>query len=171
MEFKEVLQNRISTRSYNGKPVTKEQVDEILTLMRLAPTARHLESYRVKVSVGDADFVEQIGNSNGQIDRIRGCGAVMVFFAEPQNVVSKYGDKDLGVFCLQDATLACAYAQLAATDLGLSTLWMGAFDDEKLKDICGVAGSNLRPSSILILGHSDENPERSTRKDLNEILL
>ena len=171
MEFKDVLKNRISVRSYNGKEVTKEQVDEMLRLMRVAPTARHLESYKVKVSIGDAEFVEKIGAINGQADRMRGCGAVMVFFAAPQNVESKYGDKDFGIFCVQDATLACAYAQLAATDLGLQTLWMGAFDDEKLKDACGVAGENLRPSSILITGHSDEKPESSSRKDSSEILL
>jgi len=171
MEFKNVLQNRISTRSYNGKPVSPEQIDEILQLMRLAPTARHLESYKIKISVGDNEFIEKIGNMNGQIDRIRGCGAVMVFFGAPQEVASKYGDKDKGIFCVQDATLACAYAQLTATDLGLSTLWMGAFDDEKLKEICDVSGTNLIPNSILVLGYGDEKSDRPQRKKTEEILL
>jgi len=171
MEFKNVLQSRISTRGYNGKPISTEQIDEILQLMRLAPTARHLESYKVKVSVGDDVFIEKIGNMNGQIDRIRGCGAVMVFFGAPQEVVSKYGDKDKGIFCIQDATLACSYAQLVATDLGLSTLWMGAFDDEKLKEICNVSKTNLIPNSILVLGYSDEKANRPQRKKIDEILL
>lgn len=171
MEFKQVLQNRISCRGYNGKAVSQSQVDEILKAMQLAPTARHLESYRVRVSIGDSAFVEKIGAINGQGDRIRGCGAVLVFFAAPQDVEAKYGDKDHGIFCVQDATLACAYAQLAATDMGLQTLWMGAFDDVKVREACGVEDSELLPASILIIGYSDEELVRSGRKNLKEILI
>ncbi len=68
------MQNRISTRSYNGKPVSPEQIDEIVQLMRLAPTARHLESYKVKVSVGDNEFIEKIGNMKYTIQRSKGLG-------------------------------------------------------------------------------------------------
>lgn len=192
MDFKQVLKNRVSVRSYNGKLVTQEQIDEILVEMRRAPTARHLEAYKVKVSAGDRAFVEKIGEATGQVDRMKGCGAVFVFFAASAPDDRKYGEKSLNLFPVQDATLACAYAQLAATNLGLSTLWMGAFDDGKLMKICGIAnGKNgvgnigcvgnissekegvakLKPSSILVIGHSDEKPSLSSRKDLKEILL
>lgn len=167
MEFKEVLQNRVSTRSYNGKPVAKEQIDEILEMMRRAPTARHLEAYKVKISQ-DPSFLDGIGEATGQMNKIKGCGAVFVFFAVPND--TKYGEKSLNLFPVQDATLACAYAQLAATNLGLSTLWMGAFDDEKLRKFCGVS-ADIKPVAILIVGYSDEKPEMSDRKELKEILI
>jgi nitroreductase len=180
MEFEQVLKNRVSVRSYNGKSVTQEQIDKILIGMRHAPTARHLEAYKVKVSVGDEGFAERLGEITGQYDRIKGCGAIFVFFAVPND--SKYGEKSLNLFPVQDATLACAYAQLAATDLGLQTLWMGAFDDDEVKKLCtgsssdglsslGLKSASLKPTSILIVGYSDEKPELSSRKNLREILL
>jgi nitroreductase len=171
MEFKDVLKNRISCRSYNGKPVTQDQIDEILAGMRSAPTARHLELYKVKISIGDQNFIEKIGELTGQFDRINGCGAVLVFFAEPREVDQKYGGKEMNIFAAQDATLACAYAQLAATNLGLSTLWMGGYTrDEELKKLCGV-DDTLISSSILIIGYTDSQLEKSSRKDLKEILI
>ena len=37
-------------------------------------------------------------------------------------------------FSIQDATLAAAYSQLAASALGLSSIWIGMFDEEKVKE-------------------------------------
>jgi len=36
---------------------------------------------------------------------------------------------------VQDATIAAAYAQLAVCALGLSTVWVGALDEEKISAI------------------------------------
>ena len=38
---------------------------------------------------------------------------------------------------VQDATIAATYAMLAAVDLGLSTVWLGAFDDDEVAKIFG----------------------------------
>lgn len=40
-------------------------------------------------------------------------------------------------FSLQDATLAAAYSQLAAHALGLSSLWIGMINEEKVMDVLG----------------------------------
>jgi len=39
------------------------------------------------------------------------------------------------LYCVQDATLAAAYAQLAATALGLATCWVGAFDEAAVRRV------------------------------------
>lgn len=178
MEFSDVIKNRISCRKYNGKTVSQETIDRILEMMVLAPTAGHLQAYRVKVLMADSEdgrvAIEKIGIAAGQIDRIKGCGAMMVFFAVPSDA-SKYGERGETLFALQDATIACAYAQLAACDLGLASLWVGAFDEEEAKKACGVgaAGSTLTclPVSVLVLGYTDEKLKRPGRKDLKKLLI
>jgi len=176
MEFSDVVKNRVSCRSYNGKAVSQEMIDKILEAMILAPTAGHLQAYRVKVFVG-AEAIEKIGVVAGQEGRVKGAGAAIVFFAVPSDA-AKYGERGEKVFALQDATIACSYAQLAACDLGLASLWIGAFDEKKLMELCEAAGSMGLPRqdegvpvSILILGYSDEELKRAERKNLGDLLL
>ena len=184
MEFKDVLRARVSCRNYNGKLVEKEKIDRILEEMQLAPTAGHLQAYRVKVLMGGREAIEKIGEAAGQIDRVKGCGAMMVFFAVPSDA-SKYGKRGESLFALQDATIACAYAQLAACDLGLASLWIGAFDEEETKKVCRVGGGEAGeaavsgatcavdavPVAILALGYTDEELKRSERKDSKKLLI
>jgi len=163
MEFHDVLQKRVSCRSYNGKPVSQEVISRILNEMILAPTARHLQAYRVKVST-DVSFIESVGKLAKQEERVKGAGAAMVFFAEKDEF-----------FAIQDATIVCAYAQMVATDEGLASLWMGVFDADGLKELCGFTGNDvllkLKPVSVLILGHTDAELKRSERKALEDVVV
>lgn len=195
MEFSDVVKNRVSCRSYNGKAVSQEMIDKILEEMVLAPTAGHLQAYRVKVlmadKLGEREAIERIGELAGQKDRVKGCGAMMVFFAVPSDA-AKYGERGETLFALQDATIACAYAQLKACDLGLASLWVGAFDEGEVRKVCGKGGvgevseveggsgsderlsgtvDEIVPISVLVLGYTDEKLERSGRKDLKNLLI
>ena len=52
----------------------------------------------------------------------------------------KYGPKAGEFFALKDATIACAYAELATAALGLGTVWVGAIDVPEVRRI-GVLGA------------------------------
>jgi nitroreductase len=69
----------------------------------------------------------------------------------------------------QDAAIACAYAQLAVTALGLATVWVGAFDEEAVRAAIGV-GHDLRPVSFLPIGYAAEAPEHRSRRVLTELV-
>lgn len=174
MEFSDVVKNRVSRRSYNGKEVSQEMIDKILETMEKAPTAGHLQAYRVKVLMSDSTdgrvAIEKIGVAAGQIERVKGCGAMMVFFAVPSDA-AKYGERGETLFALQDATIACAYAQLKACDLGLASLWAGAFDEGEVRKVCEVDGVTWRPISVLVLGYTDEKLKRPERKKLEDVVL
>ncbi len=36
------------------------------------------------------------------------------------------------MYSVQDATIACTFASLAAESLGISSCWVGGFDEEKI---------------------------------------
>ena len=50
MEFKEVVKNRYSCKKFDGRNITKEQLDAILEAGRLAPTAKNLQEQHVYVA-------------------------------------------------------------------------------------------------------------------------
>jgi nitroreductase len=70
---------------------------------------------------------------------------------------------------VQDATVAAAYAQLAATALGLATCWVGAFDEEAVARAAELPASQ-RPVAILSLGYAAEDPPPTPRRPLTDLV-
>ena len=171
MEFSEVIKNRVSVRGYNGKKVSDEDVQEVLEVMQLAPNAGHKQAYRIRVLKDEAE-IARIGKGAGQEERFAGATALIVFFAVPEESGERFGERGRGLYCVQDATLACAYAQLGAAAIGVSSLWVGSFDEEDLMNMFDLGeDAGVLPVAITLLGYVDEKPERSGRKDLKDLMV
>jgi nitroreductase len=56
---------------------------------------------------------------------------------------------------------------LAATDLGLATVWVGAFDEVKVQEVVG--DKSLRPVAMFAVGYPAEEPEATPRRAIEEI--
>ncbi len=92
---------------------------------------------------------------------------VLVFCMDPSRIKLNLPLNILEKFSLQDATLAASYSQLAASGVGLSSIWIGMFDEEKVKSILG---TDLRPSSILCIGYPDKKRPPKSRRKLKELI-
>ena len=47
MDFMEVLKKRYSCKKFDGRKISKEQLDAILEAGRLAPTAKNLQEQKI----------------------------------------------------------------------------------------------------------------------------
>ena len=92
---------------------------------------------------------------------------VLVFCMDPSRVKMNFPPEILVKFSLQDATLAAAYSQLAASALGLSSIWIGMIDEEKVKQILQ---TNLMPSSILAVGYPQKRRGPKSRRKLKDLI-
>jgi nitroreductase len=73
------------------------------------------------------------------------------------------------LYAVQDATIACAYAMLAATALGLATVWVGAFRDDEVRR--AIRGSeDIVPVAILPIGDPAETPEPTSRRAFGDLV-
>jgi len=95
---------------------------------------------------------------------------VLVFCMNPKRVKLNFPTETIRKFSQQDATLAAAYSQLAAHALGLSSIWIGMLDENKLMEILR---TDLSPSSILCLGYPVKmlvpKPKRNLKDLIHEI--
>ena len=57
---------------------------------------------------------------------------------------------------------------LAATALGLSSTWVGAFDEEAVARAIGATGGK-RPVAMLPVGYPAESPESTPRRPVSDI--
>ncbi|MFN7065642.1 MAG: nitroreductase family protein [Aquificaceae bacterium] len=167
MDFFEVLRRRHSIRSYQRRPIEEEKLIRIMEAVRSAPSAGNLQAYEIFVVIDEHKKLEIARWALNQWF-IAEAGAVFVFFANPKRSEIKYGKRGVELYCIQDATIACAYAQLSAVALGLGTCWVGAFEEKGLK-ACLSAPADWRPVAILTLGYPAEEPLPTPRRRIKDI--
>jgi len=168
MEFRALIGRRRSVRVFGTRPLLREHIEKIVRAASSAPSAGNLQAYEI-VWVTQPAIRSALAHAAVDQDFIAQAPSVLIFFAHPRRSGVRYGRRGEDLYCLQDATIACAYAQLAAADLGLGSVWVGAFEDEAVSDAVG-APAWLRPVAILPIGYPAESPEPTSRRELSDIL-
>jgi len=162
MSFFELAERRKSIRRFLGKPVEQEKIDKILEAVSLAPSAGNLQAYEIVV-VKEPRRIKQLYAAYLSSSKHENVGLVLVFLADPKRSSARYGERGAKLYAMQDATIACAYAQLAAADLGLGSVWIGAFDEEAVAKAVNAAGK--KPVAMLPIGYPASNPPRLARRE------
>ena len=164
--FFQVLQERRSIRKFKSSPIDKAIFNKILDMCNLSPSAGGLQSFEI-YHVDNKDIKKQIVNAAMDQEFIAEAPLVLIFCANPSRS-NKYGEKS-EVFSIQDATITAAYAQLTASALGLSSVWVGAFNTKKISAILKLP-ANLIPVTILAIGYKDEEPQIKTTRGPTDII-
>lgn len=165
MDFREVVKKRKSIRVFEKREIEEEKIREILEVVNLTPSAGNLQAYKVFV-VKNHKKKEELMRATGYQEFVSQAPVVLVFCANKEESALRYGQRGRKLYSLQDATIACSYAQLAATNLNLASCWVGAFNEEEVQKILN---THLLPIAILPLGYPAKNPPRHLRKSLSEI--
>ncbi|MEM4598762.1 MAG: nitroreductase family protein [Candidatus Diapherotrites archaeon] len=153
MDFFEVVDKRFSARKYLKKDVEKRLIDMVIETSKKAPSAGNLKAYKILV-VTKQRTKEEISKAAYNQSFVSEAPALLIFCALPSKSASVYGKRGAELYSIQDATIAASYAQLAATALGLATCWVGAFNEDRVKEILGLRDD--KPIAIMPLGFADE---------------
>lgn len=168
MNFFEVLRKRRSVRKFKDEPISEDKLKLIYEAINSAPSAGNLQAYEVFV-VKDKNKLKQLADAALSQEFIAQAPLALVFCANPARSRWRYGSRGEKLYSLQDATIACAYAQLSATALGLGSVWVGAFDEDEVRRIISI-GKNLIPIAILPIGYPDESPEPTPRREIKDLI-
>jgi len=168
MDFFDIVTQRRSVRAYADKPVEEEKLQAILTAANHAPSAGNLQAYEIFVVRKAAELRALPAAALGQ-DFIARAQAVLVFCAHPARAAERYGERGKRLYAVQDATIACTFAMLAATALGLATVWIGAFDDHKVMQALELPEA-VHPVAMLPIGYDAENPLPTPRRALADLV-
>ncbi len=168
MTFLELIKARRSIRTYAPRAIEPDKLDAILAAANAAPSAGNLQAYEILV-VRDAGMRRDLVHAAFGQEFLSQVPVALVFFAHPDRSAAKYHQRGAGLYSVQDATIACAYAQLAATDLGLATVWVGAFDDAAVAKAVH-AKPEWRPVAVLPIGYAAESPAPTPRRKLNDLV-
>lgn len=164
MEFKEVIGNRYSVRAYLDKPVEKVKLDRILEAARIAPTAKNIQPFKIFV-INTAKHKDKLLKTYARDWLLQApliiliCGIPEINFIRSDN--KNYNDVDVAI--VMDHII------LAATNEGLGTCWIGAFNSQALKQEFNLP-KNLEPIIMTPLGYPADQPREKKRKALSELI-
>ncbi len=166
MGFLELAKQRYSVRAYKSTSVQDEKLREVLEAARLAPTASNRQPFRLIVI-----------HTEGRVEELRRIYSP-VWFVEAPIVICICGlpsqswvRRDRKDYSDVDVAIAMDHLILAATDLGLGTCWVGAFNAEEARRILRLP-DDVEPIAFTPLGYPDDqpSPRHKIRKSMHELV-
>jgi nitroreductase len=162
MHVYETMQKRRSIRKYTKQPVENEKIQKILNSARLGPSAANKQPCHLIV-VSDPGRLKEAYRA----EWFQQAPLVVVVCAN-EKVAWRRSD---GLnYWVVDAAIAMQNIVLVATELGLGTCWVGAFDEGKLRKALDIP-EDYKIVAMTPIGYGDERKEPVTdRKPLDTIL-
>lgn len=163
------VRHRHSVRHFQADmPVEPEKLNAVLEIACAAPSAGGLQAYRIVV-VESTDARKALAHAAHDQACLAEAPLTLAFLAEPTRSEQTYGTRGRELYATQDATIAAAYAQLAAVAAGLACGWVGAFDDAAVCEVLG-CDADLEPVALIPVGYPAELPQETPRRPLKEMV-
>jgi nitroreductase len=164
MELIELIKQRRSIRVFTRQAVEESKLQDVLLAASAAPSAGNLQAYEIFV-VRDARRRKELAAAALAQELVAQAPVALVFCAHPALSEGRYRERGRSLYSIQDATIACTFAMLAVTNLGLATTWVGAFSDEAVWKVIG-SPQGVQPVAILPIGYPGERPRPTPRRPL-----
>jgi nitroreductase len=178
MDCLETIRTRRSVRKYLDKPVEQDKLDTVLEAVRISPSWANMQCWRMIVvkekktreKISNLSYVEAFFAPKGY--KVNPAKAAL---AEAPVVVALCADPaDSGAlwnqnYYLVDTGIAAQNLMLAAWAQGLGTVFVGVYDEEKIKELLNIPPA-VRVVGLFPIGYPAVGKEGgSARKPLSAI--
>ncbi|MGE5237663.1 MAG: nitroreductase family protein [Chloroflexota bacterium] len=180
MEALEAIRTRRSIRRFLDRPVEEEKLQQIFESLRMSPSWANRQCWRFVV-VRDKAMREQISalsyvesffvplgyKTNPAKKGLAEAPIVIVACADPSQSGTIWNQQ----YYLTDVGIATQNLMLAAHAQGLGSVFVGVFEEEKLRSLLGIP-PHIRIVGLLPIGYPAE-PQREapTRRPLSEFIF
>ncbi len=177
MDFKECIKSRRAIRNYTDEPVTEKEISSIVELAAYAPSWKNTQTAGY-IAVMDKELKEKVADNCmmgflGNVRNVKTAPVLVVVTTE--NGRSGYNN-DGSFFTSKgthwqsfDAGVASQTFCLAAHGLGMATVIMGIYDEEKVREVLNIP-ENYSISALISVGHTDNIPNLPKKKSVDELL-
>jgi nitroreductase len=165
MKVLEAITNRYSVRRYRNKAVEEQKLLRVLEAARLAPSASNRQEWRFVV-VRDEARRRALAHAARDQEFVGEAPVVIVACAVDTGHVMPCGLPSFSI----DVAIALEHIALQATEEGLGTCWIGAFDQAEVKRLLGIPG-DVWVVELMPLGYPADQPGQKARKSLGEIVM
>lgn len=168
MDFLELAKARCTTRGFTDERISKKDLDRILSVGRVAPSACNRQPQRIIVVQDPANLTKV-----QKAYQTFGSQCVLIVCRDTRNeLIRPYdqkcsGDLDIGIIC--------DHMMLAARELDIGSVMVGLFDPHIIRREFHIP-EYIEPTVLLILGYPEKgflNPNRLSeeRKPISQTVM
>ncbi len=158
MPILEVIKNRRSVRAFKSDPIPRDVVDKLAEAIIWAPSAGNLQSRKFYFVYNDKLKEELPKTAFGQ-SFFAEAPLVIIGCADLKRVEPRYGSRGVSLYAPQDVAASVQNLLLMAHELGLGTVWVGAFDEDAVSKLMKLP-PHLRPVAMVPIGYPAKAPGR-----------
>jgi nitroreductase len=163
-----IFKRRYSCRRFADTPLASAELEHILEAAMWAPSAGNVQPWRFVVA-SSPTVRRQLARA-AQQEFVAEAPVVIAVCTVPGESVPRYGERGRSLYCLQDTAAATLSILLAATELGLGSCWVGAFDETAAAADLDIP-SAWRPVALVPVGHPLEPPAQRSRRARDEVVI
>ena len=199
MNFGKIVMSRYATKKFDGRKVPEPKIDELLEMVRFAPSALNLQPWKIKVVV-DQKIKEELKPAAFDQEQVTTCSHLLVFCADPDydNLIRRLGvllkkskvpeemkERVIGMaiqftkpmspeqklaWSQAQTYLALGNALNGAKSLGFDSCPMGGFDPKEFSRILKVPPP-LVPTMLCPVGYAADKPMQKLRFPKEDIVF
>ncbi|MBN1293264.1 MAG: nitroreductase family protein [Candidatus Latescibacteria bacterium] len=144
-----VIKHRFSVRKYKPKPVRTKDLYAILEAARFAQSSNNLQDWRFIIVRNENTRKNLVEATKGK-NFVGEAPVVIVCCGINTNHKMTCGQHSYVI----DVAIAMENMALVAWERGLGTCWLGAFYEDRVKELLNISGEDTRVVGILTLGYS-----------------
>jgi len=165
----DLIKSRRNIKFYLPKFVSWEKIGRVLDAARHAPSCGNIQNWKFIVIIDSAQKQQIAEAAYEQLD-LSAASTLIVVCAEPEKAERYYGLRGDRLYTTQNCAAAVQNMLLEAHSLGLGSTWVGAFDEEVVKSLCGMP-AEIRPQAIVAIGHPKTIPPKPPKYPLESLVF
>jgi nitroreductase len=199
MQFAECVMQRYATKKFDGRTLPEAKVNELLELVRFAPSALNLQPWKIKI-VPDKATKEALRPVSNDQEQITTCSHLLVFCADadydrliknlaelmkknhiPDEIIKRVTGMAAGFVAGMSKEQRAAWSQAqtylalgnalnGAKSLGFDSCPMGGFDPKEYSRILKIP-THLTPAMLCPIGYAADKPGPKIRYARDEIVF
>ena len=168
MDFFELAKSRCTTRGFTDRKIAQADLERILSVGRVAPSACNRQPQRILV-VQSPENLSKVQKAY----RTFGSSCVLIVCRDTRDALIRpfdqkcSGDLDIGILC--------DHMMLAARELNIGSVMVGLFDPAIIRKEFGIP-EHIEPTALLLLGYPADgflssDRHKTERKPISETVM
>jgi len=160
---------RRSVSHFLPRPVEMDKLLQLVQAGALAPSSGNIQNWSFIV-VTDLERIRALYHHTLDQEPFLSAPAAIIVTGDEGHANAMYGMRGKRLYTVQNCAAATQNILLAATALGLGSVWIGAFDEDKVSSLFHLGGS-ARAQAIILIGYAASVPAPKDMKPLDSIVF
>jgi len=152
MQLDKCLHDKRGCKEYTNKQIPMELLGEVIQAGTCAPSAGNLQNWAF-VIVTESEKKEEIATACLNQPWMKQAPVHLIVCDKVDKITDIYPTRGK-LYATQACAIAAQNIMLKATDLGLHSCWVGAFNEESIRRILHIP-DEVVPEMVITLGYSD----------------